>query len=246
MSGAERRVSTATAITKRVFDIVVGCVLIVLTLPTLVVALLGSAVALRTWPVFVQHRVGLDGRWFRFLKVRTLPRTVSPYTHKFAFDLDELPAFTRFLRRFHLDELPQLLLLPLGRMSLVGPRPEMPVLHDDLPARFARARTSVRPGCTGLWQVSEAVTGLIGDDTRYDEYYLLNRTLRLDLWILWRTLLVMAFGARRVRLPDIPAWTLPARGVIDLRDAPASPSLATPELATEPLAQPLRPLAARS
>jgi len=206
---------------KRIVDVGLGLLLLLATLPVLVAAALTSAVALRAWPFFVQDRVGAGGQRFRFVKIRTLPRSVDPYADKFQLDLDALPAAVRFLRRFHLDELPQLGLLVIGRMSLVGPRPEMPTLHGRLPREFAAARTSVRPGCTGLWQISEAVHGLIGDDERYDRFYLEHRTLRLDAWILWRTVAVMLLNGARIHLGDVPGWAggPPPAAVIDLRDA---------------------------
>ena len=157
---------------KRVFDLAVAIILLVITLPVLVLSALGSAISLRAWPFFTQERVGHSGERFRFLKVRTLPAVVPRYVDKHQLDLARVPAFCRLLRRLHLDELPQLFLVIRGRMSLVGPRPEMAHLHDGLPEDFQRLRTSVRPGCTGLWQISDSCTDLIGMSPEYDRYYL--------------------------------------------------------------------------
>lgn len=206
---------------RRVFDVVVSLTLAVVVIPVVLLSAVGSAVALRAWPFFVQQRVGLDGRLFHFVKVRTLPPTMPSYVDKHQLDHQRIPAFCQLLRKLHLDELPQLLLVTLGHMSLVGPRPEMAHLHERLPSSFAELRTSTRPGCTGLWQIGEACSGLIEAAPEYDRFYLANRSLRLDLWVLGRTALNMIGVGKLVTLDDIPSWAVrqpvPLR-TIDLRD----------------------------
>jgi lipopolysaccharide/colanic/teichoic acid biosynthesis glycosyltransferase len=211
---------------RRTFDIVVSAVLLLLALPIVLIAALGSFATLRAWPFFSQGRIGRDGERFRFLKVRTLRPDVPGYIDKHQLDQSQIPAFCQLLRRLHLDELPQLLLVLQGKMSLVGPRPEMGYLHRRMPASFAQLRTSVRPGCTGLWQVSEASTDLIGKAPHYDRFYLANRTLRLDIWVLARTALNMVGIGRAITLEDVPAWTLKrdASNVVVLSDAAHSES----------------------
>lgn len=211
---------------RRTFDIVVSLVLVLLTLPIVVVAALGSAITLRAWPFFSQGRIGRDGERFLFLKVRTLRRDVPGYIDKHQLDQSSIPRFCQLLRGLHLDELPQLLLVLQGKMSLVGPRPEMGYLHRRMPAPFAELRTSVRPGCTGLWQVSEASTEMISDAPHYDRFYLAHRTLRLDIWVLYRTALNMVGIGRCITLADVPEWTLrrDAADVIVLTDTARSES----------------------
>lgn len=216
---------------RRTFDILVSALLVVLTLPILVAAATASAISLRAWPFFSQERVGKDGELFRFLKVRTLPTSVPSYIDKHQLAGHDIPVCGRFLRALHLDELPQLYLVLAGRMSLVGPRPEMAYLHERLPEAFALLRTSVRPGCTGLWQISQSCAELISAAPEYDRFYLAHRTLRLDLWIVWRTILTMTGLAGCVTLEQVPAWVVPdgqhepdevielaPSAVIDLRD----------------------------
>jgi lipopolysaccharide/colanic/teichoic acid biosynthesis glycosyltransferase len=116
----------------------VGVLLALVALPVIIVCALGSAIALRSWPFFVQPRVGYRGREFRFIKIRSLPRTTPVATDKYSLDGLSTNRFGQLLRRTHLDELPQLLLVPIGRMSLVGPRPEMPELLERYPTEFAR------------------------------------------------------------------------------------------------------------
>lgn len=191
---------------RRGLDVTLSAVLLVLVLPILVMTAIGSAISLRAWPLFVQDRVGRDGKRFRFVKIRTLPVDMPGYVDKHQLDQRRIPPFCRLLRKLHLDELPQLALVLRGTMSLVGPRPEMACLHERMAPTFASLRTSVRPGCTGLWQVSAACTDLIGVSPEYDSTYLARRTLRLDVWVLFRTALKMVGLGRPVSLDDIPSW----------------------------------------
>lgn len=220
---------------RRLSDITLSTLLLLLTLPLIVVMCIGSAIELRAWPLFSQDRVGRSGDLFRFLKVRTLrPDVVARYTDKHQLDQEQIPPFCRVIRRLHLDELPQLLLVLKGEMSLVGPRPEMAYLHDQMTPDFADLRTSVRPGCTGLWQISDACTELIGTAPQFDRYYLANRTLRLDLWVLYRTVLNMVGVGQCISLSDVPAWTMRSADedtVIVLTDATARESISLPATA---------------
>jgi lipopolysaccharide/colanic/teichoic acid biosynthesis glycosyltransferase len=194
---------------KRVVDIAIGLVLVIVTAPLVLALALTMSIALRSSPFFVQDRIGRNGKVFRFVKLRTLPPQTPAYIAKYAVRSMDIPAVCRRVRMLHLDELPQLWHVVFGQMSLVGPRPEMPFLHGRFDADFAAARMSVRPGCTGLWQISDRCESLIHEHPEYDEIYLENRSLRLDAWILARTFRLMTpFGRRElVSLADIPEWT---------------------------------------
>jgi lipopolysaccharide/colanic/teichoic acid biosynthesis glycosyltransferase len=189
---------------KRATDIILASVLIVVTLPLLLGACIVSAVSLRAWPFFAQQRVGLDGKPFLFFKVRTLPTSTPRYVLKDELQMGEVPRACKALRRLKLDELPQLLLVLTGKMSLVGPRPEMVEFQDRLEPGFARARTSIRPGCTGLWQVGAACQQLIGESPEYDLYYIDHHELALDIWVLIRTARMMLGHGELVELQDMP------------------------------------------
>ena len=190
---------------KRALDLAVGLPLALLSLPVVAVAAVVSAVALRANPFFVHERVGWCGRTFRVVKVRTLPTSTGAYVDKFALDAQRIPRSTALLRSLHLDELPQLWLVVAGSMSLVGPRPEMRVLHDEFDPRFAELRCRIRPGLTGLWQISPHCVGLIGQRPEYDRIYLEMRSWRLDAWIAFRTALKM-LGRGTVHLYEVPEW----------------------------------------
>jgi lipopolysaccharide/colanic/teichoic acid biosynthesis glycosyltransferase len=195
---------------KRTFDVAVGAVLVILVLPVIVILAIGTALTFRAWPFFSQERIGLGGRPFRLLKLRTMPRSSPPDMDKFEVQQLDLPRFARFLRAHHLDELPQLLLVPVGRMSLIGPRPEMTRLHKAGDISFAAARVQVRPGCAGLWQISIHSGLMIWDAPHYDLFYVDHASLPLDLWILWRAALKILGVGHQVSVADIPSWACKA------------------------------------
>jgi lipopolysaccharide/colanic/teichoic acid biosynthesis glycosyltransferase len=191
---------------KRAIDIALGTLLAAVATPLILVFALALVVELWTWPFFFQLRLGRGQELFRMPKLRTLPRLVAPYTSKDSFSDLKIPFFSRFLRRSHLDELPQLFLVPLGRMSLVGPRPKMPDWAEPIDRNFGSVRTLVRPGCTGLWQIGRHTHLPVAKCSDYDYFYLRNACLRLDLWILWRTLLIFFGTSRRVLILQVPRW----------------------------------------
>jgi lipopolysaccharide/colanic/teichoic acid biosynthesis glycosyltransferase len=191
--------------TKRLIDLVFGLILSVMAAPFVVVFAIGAALSLREWPFFIQQRVGKDGKLFSLPKIRTLPRHTPPYASKTEIDV-HVARFTSFLRRRHLDELPQLFLVPLGKLSLVGPRPKMPDQCEPAHPHHAAQRVLVPQGCTGLWQVGRHAHLRVVDSPEYDLFYVRNGSLRLDFWIMWRTL-VQFFGfADPCGLESVPEW----------------------------------------
>lgn len=195
--------SAGSAITKRACDVVVGGLLALAALPAIVFMAAVVAVTLRTTkPFFQQERVGKDGKLFRFIKLRTLPPTAPAYASKYTINEIPIPWFCRLLRATHLDELPQLFLVLAGKMSLVGPRPEMEAMHVEGDPFFAYARTSVRPGCTGLWQTSVDKARMIWEAPEWDLYYLRHQSLWLDLKIMVKTALVTLGVSRPVEPAD--------------------------------------------
>jgi len=170
----------------------------VLAVPLLAIA---SLLRLSRGPgvIFRQERVGLDGRRFQLLKFRTL-RPLDEWESATTWNIStdgRLTRLERFLRRSSIDELPQLINILRGDMSLVGPRPERPHFVNEFAAipRYP-ARHRVPCGLTGWAQVN----GLRGDTSieeraRYDNYYIENWSLGLDLRILLRTALAFARGS---------------------------------------------------
>ncbi len=196
-----------TPIRKRLFDLVIAVPAALVTLP--VTCALGalSTIHFRHSPIFTQPRLGRGAATFRFWKIRTLPRFAPDTADKYQLRSLELPKFSRLLRRRHLDELPQLWHVIGGTMSLVGPRPEMPTLSASFDPDFVAHRLSIRPGLTGLWQVSKDSRRLIGETEDWDRHYVDHHTLRLDLWIVYRTMLAMTRLEELESLDQIPRWT---------------------------------------
>lgn len=138
--------------------------------------------------VFGQERVGRNGRRFRVLKFRTMQGDTQPYASSPQGD-DIDPRITRigrFLRTTGLDELPQLINVLRGEMSLVGPRPEMPHIVERYNP-IERQRLRVKPGITGLWQISPDRHAEIHENIHYDLYYVQQWSFLLDLMILMET-----------------------------------------------------------
>jgi lipopolysaccharide/colanic/teichoic acid biosynthesis glycosyltransferase len=192
---------------KRALDLAFGIVLCLAALPLMLVGVVLSMVSLRTLsPFFRQERVGFGGARLRFPKLRTMPCSMPAYGLKTEMSFDELPRAMKFLRRTHIDELPQLFLVVTGALSLVGPRPKMPDSVEPVDAHYGAARVQVPQGCTGLWQISVAKPFLPNDHPEYDLFYVANRSVRLDLWILWRTLAHGLGLTKLITLEDVPAW----------------------------------------
>jgi exopolysaccharide biosynthesis polyprenyl glycosylphosphotransferase len=184
---------------KRAFDLVVTALLLVLLSPVLIACALAVRLTSPGPVLFKQARVGRDGLVFHMYKFRSMVADAEARlaglkelkdTDGPIFKLHSDPRVTRvgrFLRAFSLDELPQLLNVLRGDMSLVGPRP-LPTYEVDITDPWARNRLRVRPGLTGLWQVSGRHLLPFDDLVRYDLFYVENWSLSMDLFILLRTI----------------------------------------------------------
>jgi lipopolysaccharide/colanic/teichoic acid biosynthesis glycosyltransferase len=210
------QVNMRAAAAKRATDMTVALVLILVTLPVMVVALVGTALSLRTWPFFSHERIGRNGTPFRMVKFRTLPASTPAYAAKYDLAEVDVPWFCRTLRRLHLDELPQLFLVLTGSMALVGPRPEMAHLCAEFDPAFAARRAQVRPGCTGLWQISDRCDRLIHEHPEFDELYLRHQSLSFDLWIIARSARNLLPGGHVVTFDEV----VDHLGILDLADRP--------------------------
>jgi lipopolysaccharide/colanic/teichoic acid biosynthesis glycosyltransferase len=194
--------ATGYARVKRLVDVVlaaIGAVGLVLLTPFVVV---GNAIANRGPLLFRQTRVGRNGTTFEMVKFRTMEPVSGAEPSRTEADDARITAFGHFLRRTHLDELPQVLNVLRGDLSIVGPRPEqvqfVEELSDKIP--FYPLRHLVRPGLTGWAQVKYSYAG---DDNetlqklQYEFYYLRRQSMSLDLRIVGRTLREVAGGRGR-------------------------------------------------
>lgn len=174
---------------KRLFDLTASLLLLmVLALPLLAVALLVRW-KLDSPAIFAQERPGLGGRPFRILKFRTMNDNRDAAGNLLP-DGERLTPLGRLLRATSVDELPELFNVLRGEMSLVGPRP---LLMEYLPLYSAEQarRHEVRPGMTGWAQVNGRNALSWEDKFRLDVWYVDNRSFRLDLKILWRTVVTV-------------------------------------------------------
>lgn len=158
--------------------------------------------------LFRQTRIGLKGRPFTVWKFRTMYANSDPYAESPVEESDpRITRIGRLVRTAGLDELPQLINVVRGEMSLVGPRPEMPQIvaeYDDL----QRQRLSVPPGISGLWQLSHDRSQAIHDNLEYDLYYLRQQRLFFDFLILGETaIFVLRTLARSMSAVARRAWT---------------------------------------
>jgi len=172
---------------KRYIDLILVLIAAILWLPLFLV--ISVAIKMDSeGPVFFMHdRVGKDGVIFKMYKFRSMFTDVEPYAINPLDQRDpRITGVGRFLRRMSLDELPQIINVLKGEMSLVGPRPEMPFIVVDYD-EVHRERLKVLPGITGLWQLSGDRNKAIHENMDYDLYYIRNISFFLDMAILIET-----------------------------------------------------------
>ena len=201
----EPKLSGIAWLVKNLMDRVLALAMLVVLMPLMLLISLCIRLSDRGPAIFSQPRVGREGKTFRVLKFRTMYTDAEERlahlvdqneSDGLLFKIKDDPRVTpvgRFLRRTSLDELPQLINVLVGEMSLVGPRP-LPADDGDF-LGDVRRRLLVRPGMTGLWQVSGRSELSWDDAVRLDLYYVDNWSLAFDLLIMWRTVGVV-FGRR--------------------------------------------------
>ncbi|MGN6780511.1 MAG: sugar transferase [Marmoricola sp.] len=194
----EPQVSEAMGVVKRLFDIVVSVLLLIVIAPVMVLVAIGVKLQDGGPVLYRQRRVGHDQAAFGMLKFRSMVVGADQVRDELEsaneaagvlFKIRDDPRVTRFgafLRKYSLDELPQIFNVLSGEMSLVGPRPPLPAEVDRYDADVHR-RLLVRPGMTGLWQVSGRSDLSWEESVRLDLYYVDNWSLTGDLVILLKT-----------------------------------------------------------
>lgn len=202
---------------KRVVDFLGALALTLIALPLGLVAALAIRIDSRGPVLFRQERVGLGGRRFTMLKLRSMQEGCEQDSHRRyvtglvngeressnggvykLVDDDRVTRVGGWLRRMSLDELPQLINVLRGEMSLVGPRPPLPYEVEEYDSAQMR-RLTARPGLTGLWQVSGRNQLSYRSMVQLDLEYIDRWSHRLDLWILLRTLPAVLRDTTHVR-----------------------------------------------
>lgn len=201
-------------VVKRLFDLTVAALALLVLSPVLLVTALAVWLTSPGPILFAQTRVGQGEREFRILKFRTMYRDADdrihrelntrelqgdrapPGTNGCLFRLESDPRVTwlgYWLRRTAVDELPQLLNVLRGDMSLIGPRPSLP-WEVEMYTPEQRRRHDCKPGMTGLWQVSDRYSLSMPEMLALDLEYVRRKSLMLDLWIVARTPRAVLFG----------------------------------------------------
>lgn len=192
-------------IVKRTFDLVLSILSLAVSLPLMGILALLIRLDSPGPILFAQERVGENGRLFKMLKFRTMVADAEEHTENVVEHTGEgevlhkrpddprVTGLGRFLRRYSLDELPQLFNVLKGDMSLVGPRPEQPWLVDRYDS-WQRKRFAVPQGITGWWQINGRSDKPMHLNTEDDLYYIYNYSLLLDMYILLRTPLAVIQG----------------------------------------------------
>jgi sugar transferase (PEP-CTERM system associated) len=199
--GAGYRKSWLRSVVKRLFDLTGVAILLLIAFPVMVISAVAIGAESGRPIIYRQKRVGHRGKHFTMLKFRSMTRDAEKGgTPAWATVNDaRVTRVGRFMRQMRIDELPQLINVLRGEMSLVGPRPERPefvaMLSEQIP--FYSIRHSVKPGITGWAQVRYSYVATVEDTAKkleYDIYYVKNHSLLLDILILLETVRVVLLG----------------------------------------------------
>ncbi len=203
-----RTISPVNRLLKRLFDLFFGSLIALFTLPVVAAAALAIKFDSPGPVIFTQARAGLDGRAFRIFKLRSMRQDAEQARDRLEalneadgpmFKIKDDPRMTRvgrFLRRFSIDELPQFWNVVRGEMSIIGPRPAL-MREVENYDEWHRERLRVKPGISGLWQISGRSDLKFEEMVLLDVYYIENWTLGMDFKIMLQTVpyLLMSRGA---------------------------------------------------
>jgi lipopolysaccharide/colanic/teichoic acid biosynthesis glycosyltransferase len=180
---------------RRIFDVVVSATVLALTAPIVLGAMLAIRLESKGHPIYRQRRVGRDARPFDVLKLRTMVSGAEKMGAGLAVDDGDarITNVGAFLRRTSIDELPNLVNVLKGEMSIIGPRPTVPIQVEQYTDR-QRGRLALKPGITGWAQVNGRASLPWPERIELDLWYVEHATLRLDLKILWLTARMLVTG----------------------------------------------------
>jgi lipopolysaccharide/colanic/teichoic acid biosynthesis glycosyltransferase len=196
----------------RLIDLVVSSLALALSSPVLLLLMLAIRIESPGSPIYRQRRIGLHGEPFEMLKLRTMVSGAEHQGAGLAVNYGD-PRITRvghLLRRFSIDELPNLVNVLRGEMSLVGPRPTIQAQVDQY-TPLQRRRLEVKPGITGWAQINGRASLPWNERIELDIWYVDHRTLRLDLAILWKTVRLLVSGEGLYK-GDRGGWKHPTAG----------------------------------
>lgn len=181
---------------KRVFDVAFTLLILLLLLPFLVLVMLLITIESKGPIFFRQERLGLNGKTFYLLKFRSMTNEKRDLLIQTMGNEPDVTKVGRIIRRLKVDELPQLLNVLKGEMSIVGPRPCLPSLRKEF-NEDALKRFYVRPGLTGLAQINGNIYITWEERWTFDRHYVENLSLWLDLKIIIKTFRILFLGEQR-------------------------------------------------
>lgn len=169
---------------KRLFDIILSFFFIILIFPIIILIIFINFIILRRNPLFIQERSGIKGIPINIIKIKTL----------YDFDSNDSKQrnypFGSFLRKYKIDEIPQLINVFIGNMSLIGPRP-LYLEYNKSYTKYEKKRLLVKPGITGLAQIKVINAGNWRDKFKFDVWYVENLSFRLDIYIIFKTIFLL-------------------------------------------------------
>lgn len=184
---------------KRVLDVLISLFLLVSLMPLLLFSALIIKLTSKGSVLYIQERVGKNGKLFNMYKFRSMFQESEEYGPEWAGESDpRITKFGRIIRKIYLDEAPQLLNVLFNEMSIVGPRPERPFFVEKLSKEISYyyKRLSIKPGITGWAQIKHKYDSSLDDvkeKLKYDFYYIENMSIKLDFKIMVNTFLVIIF-----------------------------------------------------
>lgn len=182
---------------KSCVEFILSFLLLILVIPIIIFACIAIIIEIRANPLYTQERVGLNGRIFKIYKLRSMYIDAEKDGHKWASENDaRITKVGRVIRNTRIDELPQLINILKGDMSIIGPRPERPEFIQEFLKDIPdfNDRLLVKPGITGWAQVNGGYSLTPKEKLVLDKYYIENEGFKLDLLILLKTIIVVFTG----------------------------------------------------
>ena len=182
---------------KRILGLLISIPSLLLIIPICLIACIFIVIESSGNPIYIQERIGLNGRRFSIYKLRSMYQDAEKNGHKWASKNDtRITKVGRFIRKTRIDELPQIINVIKGEMSIIGPRPERPEFINEFLKDIPNfnERLAVRPGITGWAQVNGGYELTPKDKLVYDIFYINHESINLDFLILLKTIKVMFTG----------------------------------------------------
>lgn len=194
---AQEKTSILNRSIKRLFDIIFSLILLLLAIPIMLFFCIMIAFETAGSPIYFQERLGINGRKFNVLKLRSMVKEAELNGPQWANENDSrITKVGSFIRKTRIDELPQLLNILKGDMSFVGPRPEREYFYKQFDAYIPefKDRLIVKPGLTGWAQINGGYNLDPKEKLKWDMEYIERKTIKMDIRILCKTVLIVLNG----------------------------------------------------